>query len=152
MVPPKGVAGNSEGWPSFLIVGLEGPAGIEAALALAEAGNCSVTLGDDKRATADWRTIASCLLLETRSRRQDGVDRWDGGPPPAAVAMRRSQFLATVLNNCAVIKKGTARVRALSPIGDASVVDGFEAVIMGDPALPHAIAFNEHVGTVIVAQ
>lgn len=154
------VESDGEGWPSFLIVGLEGPAGIEAALALTEAGNCTVTLGDDMPATADWRTMASCLLLETRSSCHPDAatglwdDYCDPPAPPATTTttvakMRRSQFLSAVLNNSVVIKKAgttTNRVRALSPVGDASVVDGFEAVVMGGPTLPHAIAFNEHVG------
>lgn len=118
--------------PSLLVVGLD-PIGVEVALALAEAGQCHVTIADDTIATAAWREAASHLLLDCH--------RCLGGTMAGAVTTR-SEFLAAVLTSL-----GKENVRALSPTGGASVVAQFEAVVMADPTLPHAIAFNEHVSS-----
>lgn len=126
-----------DGWPSLLVVGL-GSIGVEAALALAEAGECYLTLGDDAVATTAWRKTASCLLANGRSV-AGTTGCWDEVTAGAG-AMTRSQFMAAVLTCLS-----RRRVRTLSPVGDASVVERFAAVVMADPTLPHAVAFNEHV-------
>lgn len=123
------------GRPSLLIIGL-GPTGVEVALALAESNRCCVSLGDDALASTEWRKSTSCLL--------------NGGCPsacnPSAAnagvgkTMKRSQFLAALLTSISA-----QSIRALSPVGDAPIVERFDVVVMTDPTLPHAIAFNEHV-------
>lgn len=114
--------------PCLLVIGLS-LAGIEASLALSEAGKCSLTLGDDDLATTKWRNTVSCL----------------SGPalpctPASSGATTRSRFLADILSSL-----GKRTVRVLYPVGDASVVERFAAVILVNPPLPQAVAFNEHV-------
>lgn len=127
--------------PSLLVIGL-GPAGVEASLALAEAGNCSLALGDDVPATQAWRDKISCLTNDRRC--SGGLRRGGGGPDSIEMGSpsSRSQVMAAVLSTL-----GNTSVRALSPVANASVVEQFDAVVMVDPLLPHAVAFNEHVST-----
>lgn len=133
--------GNVDVRPSLLVIG-QGPTGIEVALALAESGKCSVCLGDDAPANADWRMAASCVL---QGYRWNGPIAAAAGATPAArgaarKAVTRSQYMAALLTPLS-----KQSVRAISPVGAASIVERFQVVVMTDPALPHAIAFNEHV-------
>lgn len=116
-------------WPCLLVVGLD-TTGVEASLALSDAGHCSLTLGDDRCATPDWRSMVSCLI------------RGVGSPAAAQTsgATTRSQVMANILSSL-----GRRAVQALSPVGDASVVERFAAMILADPTLPQAMAYNEHV-------
>ncbi|CAM9875727.1 unnamed protein product [Ectocarpus fasciculatus] len=132
--------GNADARPPLLVIG-QGPTGIEVALALAESGKCSVCLGDDALANADWREAASCLL---EGYRRNGPITSSASATAAArggarKAVTRSQYMAALLTSLS-----KQIVRALSPVGDASIVERFKVVVMTDPALPHAIAFNEH--------
>ncbi|CAM9422327.1 unnamed protein product [Ectocarpus sp. 12 AP-2014] len=132
--------GNVDVRPSLLVIG-QGPTGIEVALALAESGKCSVCLGDDAPANADWRMAASCVL---EGYRRNGPIAAAAGATPAArggarKAVTRSQYMAALLTSLS-----KQSVRATSPVGDASIVERFQVVVMTDPSLPHAIAFNEH--------
>ena len=117
--------------PSLLVVGL-GPTGVEVALAIAESGRCCLRLGDDAVASTEWRKSASCLLQRRPTADSDGAGK----------AMKRSQFLSAVL-----APLSTQSITAISPVGDASIVERFDVVIMTDPTLPHAIAFSEHVSS-----
>lgn len=133
MDPPRSVSccGGSAR-PSLLVIGL-GPTGVEVALALAESGTCCLSLGDDTIADTEWRELASCLLHR----------RSAAGPAVGAAvgkAGKRSQFLSAMLTPFS-----SQNIQAISPVGDASIVERFDVVVMTDPTLPHAIAFNEHV-------
>lgn len=134
--------GNADARPSSLVIG-QGPTGIEIALALAESGKCIVCLGDDALANAAWREAASCLLEGYRrnGRITAATTAARGG---ARKAVTRSQYMAALLTSLS-----KESVRAISPVGDASIVERFKVVVMTDPALPHAIAFNEHVSVTI---
>ncbi|CAM9606563.1 unnamed protein product, partial [Hapterophycus canaliculatus] len=125
---------------ALLVVGL-GPAGIEASLALAESARCSLGLVDDALADSQWRKSASCLLHQywntSTAARGDAL-----APAGARKATTRSQYLASVLTSLS-----KRSVHAISPGGDASIIENFKAVILADPTLPHAIAFNEHART-----
>lgn len=121
---------TAAGRPSLLVIGL-GPTGVEVALALAESNRCCLSLGDDALASASWIQSASCLLNGiVASAANAGVGK----------TMKRSQFLSAMLTSA-----GAQSVRTLSPVGDASTVERFDVVVMTDPTLPHAMAFNEHV-------
>lgn len=132
MDPPRSLSfyGGSTR-PSLLVIGL-GPTGIEVALAIAESGACCLSLGDDTIADKEWRELASCLLHR----------RSAAGPAVGAVgnAGKRSQLLSAMLSPFSV-----QDIQAISPVGDASIAEKFDVVVMTDPTLPHAIAFNEHV-------
>lgn len=132
------VACAATGQLPLLIIGL-GPIGIEAALALAESARCCLSLVDDALADSRWRETASCLLHQY----QNASAFASGGaaaPAGACKASTRSQYLASAFTYLS-----KQNVRAISPGGDASIIDNFKAVILTDPTLPHAIAFNEHV-------
>lgn len=124
--------------PSLLVIGL-GPTGVEVALAIAESGRCCLCLGDDALASTEWRKSASCLL----QRRPTAASDSSSSASPAlgaGKAVKRSQFLSAML-----APLGTQSITAISPVGDASIVERFDVVVMTDPTLPHAIAFSEHV-------
>jgi len=135
MEPPRSLSryGGSTR-PSLLVIGL-GQTGMEVALALAESGTCCLSLGDDTVVDAEWRELTSCLL-----HRRSAI-----GPAAGAAvgkAGRRSQFLVEMLTPLSA-----QDIQAISPVGDASIVEKFDVVVMTDPTLPHAIAFNEHVSS-----
>lgn len=130
--------GATGGRPSLLVLGL-GSTGIEVSLALAESDRCCVSLGDDALASTEWRNSASYLL-------NGSCPTWSTAVASAANVgigkkkLRRSQFLSAMLSYV-----GSQSVRAFSPVGDASIVEQFDVIVMTDPTLPHAISFNEHV-------
>lgn len=132
-----GTAAAAAGRPSLLVIGL-GSTGIEVALALAESSRCCVSLGDDALASTEWRKSASCLLHG--SGFTASTTTASAAAAGAGKTMKRSQFLSAMLTSVS-----TESVRAISPVGDASTVERFDVVVMTDPTLPHAIAFNEHV-------
>lgn len=121
--------------PSILVIGL-GPTGVDVALAIAESGSCCLCLEDDALASVEWRKSALCLL----QRRSSASESAATAAFRAGKGTKRSQFLSAILGPL-----GTQSITPISPVGDASTVDRFDAVIMTDPTLPHAIAFNEHV-------
>ena len=139
MDPAAGVSGCTRTRPSLLVIGL-GATGVEVALALAESGTCCLGLGDDTVVDTEWREFASCLL---HHRSATGAA---GAGPAAGKAGRRSQVLSAMLTPLSA-----NGMQAISPVGDASIVEKFDVVIMTDPTLPHAIAFNEHVSLAISA-
>lgn len=123
---------------SLLVIGL-GPTGIEVALAIAESGSCCLSLGDDALASTEWRKSALCLL-----QRSPTVSAESAADFGAGKAIKRSQCLSAILTPL-----GTQSIAPISPVGDASIVERFDVVIMTDPTLPQAIAFNEHVSSAI---